>query len=152
MITITINLCQGASIFSLDFSEISIKVASAFHYVLICFGMTSLTSFPDGVLCCFVDPQIQSGLTFDISSFFSTQIFSNFSPPPPKDWLYHPVRTAMVLMDAVLRQRARVAAPCRTLGDLGHGKGTTAKRLATPEDRRGGGTCRKRKRMEQEWE
>lgn len=58
----------------------------------------------------------------------------------------------MVLMDAVLRQRARVAAPCRTLGDLGHGKGTTAKRLATPEDRRGGGTCRKRKRMEQEWE
>jgi len=41
--------------------------------------------------------------------------------------------TAMVLMDAVLRQRARVAAPCRTLGDLGHGKGTTAKRLATPE-------------------
>lgn len=75
---------QGASIFSLDFSEISIKVASAFHYVLICFGMTSLTSFPDGVLCCFVDPQIQSGLTFDISSFFSTQIFSNFSPPPQR--------------------------------------------------------------------
>lgn len=75
---------SGASIFSLDFSEISIKVASAFHWVLICFGMTSLTSFPDGVLCCFVDPQIQSGLTFDISSFFSTQIFGNFSPPPPK--------------------------------------------------------------------
>ena len=47
------------------------------------------------------------------------------------------LRTAMVLMDAVLRQRARVAAPCRTLGDLGHGEGTTAKRLATPEDRRG---------------
>ena len=38
--------------------------------------------------------------------------------------------TAMVLMDAALRQRARTATACRTLGDLGHGSGTTARRLA----------------------
>ena len=29
------------------------------------------------------------------------------------------LRTAMVLIDAVLRQRARMAAPCKTLGELG---------------------------------
>ena len=38
----------------------------------------------------------------------------------------------MVLMDAVLRQRARMGAPCQTLGELGHGQGTAAKRLAVP--------------------
>lgn len=38
--------------------------------------------------------------------------------------------TAMVLMDAVLRQRARTGAPCRTLGELGHGAGKTARSLA----------------------
>ena len=38
----------------------------------------------------------------------------------------------MVLMDAVLRQRARMGAPCKTLGPLGHGEGTAAKRLAVP--------------------
>ena len=38
----------------------------------------------------------------------------------------------MVLMDAVLRQRARTGAPCRTLGELGHGAGKTARSLAVP--------------------
>ena len=44
----------------------------------------------------------------------------------------HVLRTAMVLMDAVLRQRARTGAPCRTLGELGQGAGKAARSLAVP--------------------
>ncbi|CAJ1342135.1 unnamed protein product [Effrenium voratum] len=40
--------------------------------------------------------------------------------------------TAMVLMDAVLRQRARSGAVCKTLGELGAGEGKAARAVAEP--------------------